>query len=162
LFELEQVSRLRLVVATPEVDLGAMVKGARVSFTLPAFPGETFTGVTARVARSVDVKTRAMPVELDVENAAGRLAPGMYPEVSWPVRRPRASLLVPPTAVVTTTERSFVVRLREGQVEWVNVARGAPVGGQVEVFGALQAGDVVARRGSDELREGTRVGVKLE
>ncbi len=157
LFELEQVARLRLVVAVPEVNLGAMVPGARVSFTAPAYPGETFTGVTARVTRSVDVKTRAMPVELDVDNTGGRLAPGMYPEVSWPVRRAKPSLLVPPTAVATTTERSFVVRIREGVVEWVNVARGVPMGGLVEVFGALQAGDVVARRGTDELREGTRV-----
>lgn len=162
LLDLEQVGKLRLVVAVPEAELGTVVKGVRVGFTAPAFPGEMFGGMVARVARSVDVKTRAMAVELDVDNAGGRLAPGMYPEVSWPVRRARPSLLVPPSAVVTTTERSFVIRVHEEKAEWVNVGRGASVGGLVEVFGALQAGNVVVRRGSDELREGTRVKIKLE
>jgi len=157
LFRLEQVSRLRLVAAVPEIDLGGIVERARVSFTVPAHPGETFTGVVARIARSVDVKTRTMPVELDVDNRGGRLAPGMFCEVIWPVERARPSLLVPPTAVVVTTERAFVIRVTSGAAEWVTVSRGVVAGGLVEVFGRLEAGDLVVRRGSDELREGTKV-----
>jgi len=157
LFQLEQISRLRLEVAVPEIDLAGMVRGARVSFTVPAWPGETFSGIVARPARSLDVKTRSMPVELDVENRDGRLAPGMFVEAHWPVRRPGPSLLVPASAVAVTTERAFVVRIRQGVAEWVKISRGAPAGGLVEVFGALKAGDLVARRGTDELREGTKV-----
>jgi len=81
----------------------------------------------------------------------------MYPEVQWPVRRPQPSLLVPPTAIVTTTERTFVVRVKNGVAQWVNVVRGARVGDLVEVFGALSDGDTIVRRGTDEIREGTKV-----
>lgn len=160
MFQLEQLSKLRLVVAVPEVDLGGIVRGARVSFTVPAYPGETFNGVVARLAHAVDTKTRTMPVEMDVANPAGRLAPGMFPQVAWPVHRRKQSLLVPPTAVVVTTERAFVIRVNQGVTEWVNVSRGASAGGLVEVFGPLKAGELVVRRGSDELREGTKVAVK--
>ncbi|MBI3665373.1 MAG: efflux RND transporter periplasmic adaptor subunit [Acidobacteria bacterium] len=160
MFHLEQISRLRLVVAVPEVDLAGIATGARVSFTAPAYPAETFYGTIARPARSVDVKTRSMPVELDVQNADGRLAPGMFPEVAWPVRRSRPSLYVPPSAVVVTTERTFLIRVSQGKAEWVNVARGAPAGDLIEVFGALAAGDRIVRRGSDELRAGTPVAAK--
>ena len=59
-----------------------------------------FSGKIVRVARSIDAKTRTMPVELDVDNKAGRLAPGMFAEVAWPVRRTALSLLVPPSAIV--------------------------------------------------------------
>lgn len=38
------------------------------------------------------------------------------------------------SSVVVTTERTFVIRVREGKAEWVNVTRGAPVGDLVEVF----------------------------
>jgi RND family efflux transporter MFP subunit len=160
LFNLHQVSRLRLVVAVPEALVGAIVKGARVPFTVPAYPGETFTGVLSLVAHDLDVKTRTMPVELDVRNADVRLGAGMYPEVRWPVRRPGASLLVPPTSIVTTTERTFVIRVTGGMAEWVNVSRGARVGDLIEVFGPLKDGDTIVRRGSDELREGTKVTVQ--
>ena len=160
LLRLHQVSRLRLVVAVPEALVGAMVKGARVSFTVPAYPGETFYGMLNLIAHDLDEKTRTMAVELDVRNADMRLGAGMYPEVQWPVRRPQPSLLVPPTAIVATTERTFVIRVRNGVAEWVNVARGARVGDLVEVFGALKDGDVIVRRGTDEIREGAKVNVQ--
>jgi RND family efflux transporter MFP subunit len=160
LLRLHQVSRLRLVVAVPEALVGAMVKGARVPFTVPAYPGETFYGMANLVAHDLDEKTRTMAVELDVRNPDLRLSAGMYPEVQWPVRRPQPSLLVPPTSIVTTTERTFVVRVTNGVAQWVNVSRGARVGDLIEVFGALKEGDTIVRRGTDEIREGAKVNVQ--
>jgi len=157
LLRLHQVSRLRLVVAVPEALVGAMVKGARVPFTVPAYPGETFYGVLSLMAHDLDEKTRTMPVELDVKNPDLRLGAGMYPEVRWMVRRPQPSVLVPPTSIVATTERTFVIRVTNGVVEWVNVTRGARVGDLIEVFGPLKEGDTIVRRGTDELREGAKV-----
>src|SRR5229473_250012 len=160
LLRLHQISRLRLVVAVPEALVGAMVKGARVSFTVPAYPGETFYGTLNLMAHDLDEKTRTMAAELDVKNPDLRLSAGMYPEVQWPVRRPQPSLLLPPSTIVTTTERTFVVRVNNGVAEWVNVSRGARVGDLVEVFGALKAGDTIVRRGTDEIREGAKVNVQ--
>jgi RND family efflux transporter MFP subunit len=157
LLRVEQIWRLRLVVAVPESEVAGILGGARVSFTTAAWPGQSFSGVVARIAHSLDSKTRTMAVELDVSNPGGQLAPGMYPEVSWPVRRMRPSLLVPPSSIVTTTESSFVIRVRDGRAEYVDVKRGPTVGELVEVFGALLPGDTIVRRGSDEIREGTRL-----
>ncbi len=157
LLRLHQVSRLRLVVAVPEALVGAMVKGARVAFTVPAYPGDTFYGVLHLMAHDLDEKTRTMAVELDVKNVDLRLGAGMYPEVQWPVRRPQPSLLVPPTTIVTTTERTFVIRVTSGVAEWVNVSRGARVGDLVEIFGPLKEGDAIVRRGTDEIRQGAKV-----
>jgi membrane fusion protein, multidrug efflux system len=158
LLRLHQVSRLRLVVAVPEALVGGIVKGARVAFTVPAYPGEAFYGVVSLIAHDLDEKTRTMAVELDVKNPDLRLSPGMYPEVQWLVKRPQPSLLVPPTSIVTTTERTFVIRVKaDGTAEWVNIGRGARIGDLIEVFGPLKEGDAIVRRGTDELREGTKV-----
>lgn len=160
MFRLEQNSRLRLVVAVPEVDVAGIARGAQVNFTVPARPGQKFRGVVARPAQSMDPKTRSMAVELDVANPRGLLAPGMYPTVEWPVRGVGPALLVPPASVVTTTERTFVIRVRNGAAEWVTVTKGPPVGSLLEVRGALEGGDWIVERGTDELREGTRVAAK--
>src|SRR5262249_14074375 len=66
LLRLHQLSRLRLVVAVPEALVGAIVKGARVPFTVPAYPGEKFSGVLTLLAHDLDAKTRTMAVEIDV------------------------------------------------------------------------------------------------
>jgi multidrug efflux pump subunit AcrA (membrane-fusion protein) len=131
------------------------VRGAAVPFRVPAFPDRVFTGTVARQAHVLDPKTRTMAVELDVVNREGTLAPGMFPTVKWPVRSPRSALLVPRTSVVTTSERTFVIRDRDGHAEWVDVRKGAADGDLIEVLGSLHAGDRVLRRGSDEVREGT-------
>src|SRR5262245_4989890 len=164
MLRLQQVSRLRLIIAVPESEVAGIATGTKVNFTVPAAPGEQFTGVVRRISHALDAKTRTMPVELDVNNTSRKLAPGMFPEVVWPARRLRPSLFVPPTAVATTTERTFVIRVREGQVEWVDVKRGVArneAGSDlVEVFGDLAPGDQIAARGTDELRPGLQVVVK--
>jgi RND family efflux transporter MFP subunit len=157
LLRIEQVSRLRLTVPVPEAYVGAIQKGTRVDFRVSAFPDQTFQGVIARPAHSLDMKTRSMSVELDVGNSQLTLAPGMFAEVEWPLRRARASLFVPTTAVVRTSERQFVVVVRAGVAEWVDVRRGEVNGELIEVFGDLHVGDEVVRRGNDEIRPGTKI-----
>jgi membrane fusion protein (multidrug efflux system) len=151
---IQQVSHLRAVVPVPEEYVGGVVRGAAVPFRVPAYPDRVYNGTVARLAHALDPKTRTMAVELDVMNRDGALAPGMFPTVKWPVRTPRPVLLVPRTSVVTTSERTFVIRDREGHAEWVDVKKGPADGELIEVLGKLRAGDRVLRRGSDEVREG--------
>jgi len=159
LLVIQQVSHLRLVVPVPEEDLSGIVNGASVPFQVPAWPERTYTGTVARMSHTLDPKTRTMPIELDVMNRDGSLAPGMYPNVKWPVRRTRPSLFVPKTSVVTTTERTFVIRERNGQAEWIDVKKGVTDGDLVEIIGNLKAGDKVLRQATDEIREGTPISV---
>ncbi len=161
MFQLE-TERLRLVVAVPEIDVGGITRGAHVPFSVPAYPGETFTGAISRVSHSIDAKTRSMAVELDVTTKSRHLASGMYPTVKWPVRRAKSSLLVPPTAVATNSERTFVIRVQNGIAEWVDVKKGGPLGELVEVFGPLQANDEIVRRGTEEIHPGARLVIKNE
>jgi membrane fusion protein, multidrug efflux system len=154
LLVIQQVSHLRLVVPVPEEDVGGIVRGAAVPFGVPAYPERQYSGTVARIAHVLDQKTRTMAVELDVLNRDGSLSPGMYPAVKWPVRRSRPALFVPKSCVVTTTERTFVIRDQNGRAEWVDVRTGAADGDLVEVMGDLKSGDLVMRRGTDELREG--------
>lgn len=157
LFRLEDTSRLRLVVPVPEVSIGTVTAGRAIEFRVPAHPGQVFSAKIARSAGSLDPKTRTMSVEADVVNRADALAPGMFPDVSWPIARAGAGLLVPATAVVTTTERTFVIRVTGGRADWVTVKKGPAAGDLIEVQGALAVGDVVVKRGTDEIRNGSAV-----
>ena len=155
LLTLQQISQLRLVVAVPEEYVGGIMEGVKVAFQVPAYPERTYSGTVARVSHALDKGTRTMAVELDVMNRDGSLAPGMYPTVKWPVHRARPALFVPRASVVTTTERIFVIRKKDGRAEWVDVRKGATDGDLTEVLGDLKPGDMVVRRANDEIREGT-------
>jgi RND family efflux transporter MFP subunit len=160
LLRLVEYTRLRLVVPVPEAYTTAVTTGAEIQFSVAAHPGRSFAGKVARIAQSVDVTTRTMAVEMDVANADGRLAPGTFCQVQWPVRRSGPSLFVPSASVARTSDRTFVIRIRDGKSEWIDVRTGLTSGSLVEVFGALTVGDAIAERGTDELRPGTAVRVK--
>ena len=157
LFRLVDSRRLRLVVPVPEAYTSDISSGTSVPFSVAAHPGQSFTGTVARIAQAVDISSRTMAVELEVANDSGRLAPGTFATVNWPVRRAAASMFVPATSVASTTDRTFVVRINGGKAEWVDVKTGLTSGALIEVFGAMKSGDEIAVRGTDELRPGTLI-----
>ena len=158
---IETVTRHRLVVPVPENDVAGVPEGTPVNFTVPSFPGKTFTAPIARISHGVDVKTRTMPVELDVRDPKAELVPGTFCEVQWPVSRNYATLFVPASTVGSDLERTFVIRVRNGKTEWVDVKTGVRVENSIEVFGNLKEGDLIAIRGTDQLRPGVSVSPHL-
>jgi RND family efflux transporter MFP subunit len=156
---IQNLMRDRLVVPVPESNVAGVPDGTLVSFSVSAFPGRTFQAPIARISREVDPKTRTMPVELDVRDPQGELSPGSFCDVQWPVRRTYPTLFVPASSVASNLQRTFVVRVRGGKAEWVDVKTGVRSGASVEVFGDLHEGDVVAVRGTDQIQPSAEVRV---
>ncbi|RZK35036.1 MAG: efflux RND transporter periplasmic adaptor subunit, partial [Hymenobacter sp.] len=151
LFKLRQLNRLRLRVAVPEAYVADLHRGGKVQFTVKSYPGRPFLGQISRQAGSVQPATRSEQIEIDIPNPKEELKPGMFASVSLPISRPQSSLFVPKTAVVSTPERTYVIRVAQGRTELVDVQVGDENSGQVQVFGKLQAGDVVLRAGGEEI-----------
>jgi len=155
--QIVDTGHLRLVVPIPEAYVGEMQVGQQVAFTARAYPGQTFHAPIARISHDVDLNTRTMPVELDVHSTDGRLSPGSFSSVQWPVHRAAPTMFVPVSAVTNDQQRTFVERVRNGKTEWVDVVTGLSVNGNIEVFGDLKPGDVVIRNATDAIRPGQQV-----
>jgi membrane fusion protein (multidrug efflux system) len=159
--QIVDTGHLRLVVPVPEAYVGEMQAGQQVTFTVPSYPGQTFHAPVARSSHDVDLNTRTMPVELDVHNTDGRLSPGNFSTVQWPVHRAVPTMFVPVSSVTNDQQRTFIERVRNGKVEWVDVVTGLSVGGNIEVFGDLKPGDEVIRNATDAIRPGQQVKTTL-
>ncbi len=155
ILRIEDIGRLRLVVPVPEQYATGVREGEPVAFTVPAYPGRVFHAPLARISHNIDQNTRTMAVELDVHNA--QITPGTFANVQWPVQRDYATLFVPAAAITTNLQRTFVIRIRDGKAEWVDVKIGAAAGVKTEIFGDLKDGDQVVLPASDELAPGTAV-----
>lgn len=158
---IETLTRHRLVVPVPENDVAGVPEGAIVSFTVPSFPAKPFRAPISRISHDVDLKTRTMPVELDVRDPNAQLVPGSFCQIDWPIRRAYPTLFVPASAVASNLERTFVIRVRQNHTEWVDVTTGARSDDLIEIFGDLHEGDQVATRGTDQLRPNTEVSPRL-
>jgi membrane fusion protein (multidrug efflux system) len=155
--QIEDLERLRLVVPVPEAYAADIREGQQAAFKVPTYPGRTFHAPVARIAHDVAQNTRTMAVELEVRNPDAQITPGSFATVEWPIQRSYPTLFVPATAITTNLQRTFVVRVRQGKTEWVDVTSGVTVNGKTEVFGDVKAGDQVVMRATDELAPGTSV-----
>jgi membrane fusion protein, multidrug efflux system len=154
---IESPSRLRVVVPVPEAYAAGVQEGQQVTFSVPAYPGRSYHAPIARISHAISQNTRTMQVELDLHNADAQITPGSFANVVWPIQRPYATLFVPSSAVTTDLQRTFVIRVRQGKAEWVDVKPGVTVNGKTEIFGDLRPGDVVVANATDAIRNGTSV-----
>ncbi|OUJ70479.1 efflux transporter periplasmic adaptor subunit [Hymenobacter crusticola] len=161
IFKIRQLNRLRLRLAVPEAYVGSIHLHDSVGFMVRTFPGETFTGIINRLANSVRPETRSEQIEIDVPNPKNRLRPGMFATVSLPVTAAKSSLFVPRSSVVSTAERTYVIRIVNGRADLVDVQKGDESGGQIQVFGSLKAGDVVLKAGNEEITNEEPLQVEL-
>jgi membrane fusion protein (multidrug efflux system) len=156
---IESIGRLRVAVPVPEAYAAGVREGQKVTFRVPAYPERTYHAPIARISHDINQNTRTMQVELDFHNAEAQITPGSFASVEWPIQRSYPTLFVPAPAVTTDLQRTFVIRVQQGKAEWIDVKTGVTVNGKTEVFGGLQAGDIVVRNATDSIRSGASVEV---
>ncbi|MEJ7741035.1 MAG: efflux RND transporter periplasmic adaptor subunit [Chitinophagaceae bacterium] len=157
LFVLQQQKRLRLVVSVPESYAGLVRKQDEVSFTVKSLPHQQFKAKINRLGGSLDNRLRSEHVEMDVVNNDKRLMPGMYAEVNLPLPARDSTFVVPKSAVVTSTEKVFVVKLDQQKAVWVEVEIGREAEGKMEIYGDLNPGDHLIKVATDEIRNGSTI-----
>ena len=161
LFELQDNSRLRLRVPVPEMYSGAALLNNSCELTTRSFPDKKFKAQLVRKAGSIDNETRSEAWEFEVPNKSLELKAGSYADVKLNFLRRSKTLTVPGSAVVTTLERKFVIKVTGSNTQWVDVRPGFNMGDKLEIFGDLQAGDTLVLKPTEELKGGTKVVVKL-
>ncbi len=157
MFTLNEQKRLRLVVYVPEAYSSYLHVNDEIKFSTKAFPNEKFSARVKRMAGAMDKRLRAERIEMDVANDNKRLLPGMIAEVSLSFSSGDGGWVVPSTAIVTSPERVFVIRIKDKKAEWVDVQKGMGANKQAEVFGDLKEGDQLVTIGNEETRNGSDV-----
>jgi RND family efflux transporter MFP subunit len=157
LFHLAAVSKLRVYISVPEVYASAIKSAETVRLTLDAFPGENFAGTLVRDSNSIDLTSRTLRVEVDVDNPTGRLLPGAYAFVHLKVPSAPRAVTIPTNTLLFRAEGLRVAVVRGGQVKLVPVTIGHDYGSSVEVLSGLTSEDTVILDPSDSIMEGSAV-----
>jgi RND family efflux transporter MFP subunit len=157
LFHLAAVGKLRVYISVPEVYASAIKSGETVTLTLDAFPGENIAGTLVRDSNSIDLTSRTLRVEIDVDNPTGSLLPGAYAFVHWKLPSAARAVTIPTNTLLFRAEGLRVAVVRGGQAKLVPVAIGHDYGSSVEVLSGLTSEDAVILDPSDSIMEGSAV-----
>jgi membrane fusion protein (multidrug efflux system) len=157
IFVLQQQKKLRLVISVPENFTGLIRQQDEITFNVKALPSRKFTAKINRMAGALDDLLRSERIEMDVINNDKSLLPGMYAEVSIPLPAKDSTFVVPKSALVSSTEREFVIRVVNQKAEWVDVKKGREANNKIEVYGNLNEGDKIIKTATDEIRNGSDI-----
>jgi RND family efflux transporter MFP subunit len=152
---------LRLRVSVPEIYVDAATGQKELSFSVDANPEQRFTGILTRKTESIDPVTRTELWEYDVDNRRHSLKAGAFVYARMHLKRTGTSFVLPPAAIATTLERKFVIRVRDGKAQWVDVRQGMTTDNGIEVFGDLHSGDTLLAKATDERKPGSTAYWKL-
>lgn len=153
-------SSMRLEAAVPSEALSSLAVGAPVEFSVRGFPGQSFTGRIERLGAMADRVTRQVPIFVAIPNAGGRLLAGLFAE-GRVITETHEALAVPLSAVNLAGQTAWVMRLRAGRAERVELQLGARDDRteQVEVRSGLAEGDVLLGGAAQAVTPGTPVKV---
>jgi RND family efflux transporter MFP subunit len=157
LFRLAQTSTLRIFVAVPEVYSRAASVGATATLTLDEFPSETFRGKVTRTSQSIDMASRTLNTEIDVDNPTGQLLPGAYVHVHLKLPTQSRSVIIPANTLLFRSEGLRAGVVRNGHAQLTPITIGVDYGDSVQVTSGLALKDQVIVSPSDSLISGTPV-----
>ena len=158
LYRIAQTRTLRTYVNVPQSSVSAVHVGQAASLTLADFPGRTFSGTVARMARALDPSSRTMLVEVDVPNADGTLFPGSFADVELIGSRSNPPIVVPASALVFRADGAQLAVVRpDNIVHLQKVAVGRDYGDRLEILEGVAEGTTVLAVAGDTAREGTKV-----
>lgn len=160
LVTLDKLDVMKLDFTVPEVFLGRLSNGLKLSATTAAFPDEVFNGEIASIGTRIDPVSRSVSVRAELANPGMRLRPGMLMEVIVQ-QRLRDTLVLPESAIEPSGNRHFVMLIHqqdeEARLERHEVSIGERRHGEVEILEGIEAGDLVVIHGLQLARDGQAV-----
>jgi RND family efflux transporter MFP subunit len=162
LFRLASIQKLRIYIPVPEVYAADVTNGRSAKITLDAFPNKEFAGTVVRNSDAIDLNSRTLNVEVDVENPTGKLFPGAYAFVHLKVPASTGSVTLPSNALLFRSEGLRAGVVRDSHVVLTPITIGQDYGGAVEVLSGLTPNDAVIVNPSDSLANGAAVRVHAE
>jgi RND family efflux transporter MFP subunit len=160
LFRIAAVNVLRVFVAVPETYAASVRDGDLATLTLEEYPGQLFTGRVVRNSNAIDMASRTLNVEVDVDNADGKLLPGSYVFVHFKIPEQARMLSVPSNTLLFRAQGLQVALVRNGKVHLQKVTIGKDNGSSLEIATGLSPNDEIILDPVDSIAEGEPVDVK--
>jgi RND family efflux transporter MFP subunit len=157
LFHIAQPGTLRVYVNVPEEYSRGIKVGMTAGLNLAEFPGQRFQGKLVRTADAINVTTRTLLIEVDVDNPAGTLLTGSYAEVHLQVSSQASTYLIPVNTLLFRSEGLHVGIVRDGKVVLAAVTPGHDFGNQIEIVAGLKSDDQVIVNPPDSIISGQEV-----
>ncbi|MFP8874557.1 MAG: efflux RND transporter periplasmic adaptor subunit, partial [Myxococcota bacterium] len=161
LFDLVTLDPVEVEFFLPEADSSRVRIGVPVEVRVAPYPDEIFSARVTVISPTIDSQTRTLRVKALIDNADGRLRPGLFARADLGVAERSGVPMVPEDAILQRSDGSVLFRMTEdSRVERIRVETGVYKDGLIEVVSGVAPGDEIVVRGQTKLIHGSRVSVR--
>lgn len=160
LFIVMDLDAVKIIVSVLEKDIPFVSVGKKATVTVDAFPGKEFFGAITRLSEAVDLSTRTMAVEIDIENIDHILKPGMYANIMLLVDERKNTVTVPTTALLRDDKGYFVYAVNSGTAHRKDVQVGIEQNTRTEIVSGLDGAEDIIVAGQQFARDSAQVRVQ--
>jgi len=144
----------------PERFLRELKIGQPLTFSVAAYPKESFRGEVYFLAPQIDPNNRTLLMKARVPNADRKLKPGMFANLELAFTRREEAIVIPESALMSVGERTSVYVIdADGKAQPRPVKVGLRMANAIEITQGLQAGEKVIAEGVQKVRPGGAVKV---
>ncbi len=160
LFSISQTDTLRVFVSVPQNYVTTLEVGHPATFEVRNYPGKPFNGKVTRSSGALDPSTRTVQYQVDFDNKAGLLYPGMFGEVKFKLGDEKPSLIVPSSSLVFDAKGLRVATLDDSnKVKFKTIVAGRDYGTDIEVLEGLDEGQKIVANPGERIVDGTEVDI---
>jgi RND family efflux transporter MFP subunit len=157
-----QIDLLRVFVTVTEREVHLVKVGQKAHVEVDALSGRRIEGAVVRLAPTLDPATRTLDAEVQIDNAAGDLRPGMFGRGAIVVDVHPNAAVIPATALTMTGGKRYVFVLSGDKVQRREIETGVDEGTWLEVTKGVTAGEEVVTVGMDAISDGALVRVSRD
>lgn len=158
LFVLSDINDLKVMVNVLDKDIPLLDKVESALITTDAYPEEEFTGHIRAIGQSLDLSTRTMVTEVDIENRNQMLKPGMFANVELILKKQDNALTLPLQCIRKDDKGSFVYSVNQDSVAFKKyIQLGIQDNNTCEISDGLGDSDKIVVTGQDLIQDGIRV-----
>lgn len=160
-FTMMDLKKVRVVVNVLEKDIPRIESLTEASVKVDALPDKVFKAQVTRINKAVDLATRTVSMQLEIDNKDQQLRPGMFATIALSSETHRDALVVPKEAILKDTQGSYVMtavtEAGKSKAKKALVKTGASDDVQVEISEGVSIGDKIITTGQQSLRDGAEI-----
>lgn len=160
LMTLMNIDKMKILVSVLEKDIPLIVQGKKGIVTVDAYPGKEFYGEVTKLSQAVDLSTRTMAAQIDVENPEHLLKPGMFASVTVLVDQRAGAVTIPLQALGKDDNGRYVFTVNGAVARKKVVKTGVEQKSRVEILSGISPSDSIITTGAQFVKDGASVTIQ--
>lgn len=158
IFVLSDIRQLKIMVNVLERDLTLLNNVSEVKIKTDSYPDKVFSGRFNKISQAVDLSTRTMPVQIDIDNSNELLKPGMFAKVEIVLETKEGVMKLPEQCVINRDDKHYVYVIDENMTAGIKyVTPGITSNNETEITDGLNETDKVVKVGQELISDKAKV-----